>query len=112
MSIFCRVVTQDNLPLRAGASNETHHRGMTVVAVEPDPRGIVASYHAALDAAAADGPIAVGGISIGAAVALRWARRNPARAAFVLAALPPWTGASNGAPAAHSARYTATSLRA
>ncbi len=87
-------------------------RGVSVVAVEPDPRGIVASYHAALDAAAADGPIAVGGISIGAAVALDWARHNPARAAFVLAALPPWTGASNGAPAAHSARYTATSLRA
>lgn len=86
-------------------------RGITVVPVEPDPVHLVAGYTAAMDRAAADGPILVGGVSIGAAVALAWAAAHPDRAVGVLAALPAWTGAAGTAPAAASARWTATQLR-
>ncbi|MBS9372575.1 alpha/beta hydrolase [Rhodococcus sp. B50] len=90
---------------------ELRRRGITPITVDPDPRGVVASYVAALDDAAADGPILVGGVSIGAAVALRWAFDNPDRVVGVLAALPAWTGDPLEAPAAASARWTATELR-
>ncbi|TSD96026.1 alpha/beta hydrolase [Skermania sp. ID1734] len=85
--------------------------GVETVAVEPDAAGIVAGYRAALDRAATAGPILAGGISIGAAVAVDWARRHPGAACGVLAALPAWTGKANGAPAALSAALTATKLR-
>ncbi|MFI6866688.1 alpha/beta fold hydrolase [Nocardia sp. NPDC050406] len=82
-------------------------------AVDPDPRAVVASYHAALDAAAAVGPVLVTGISLGAAVAIEWATRNPQAAFGVVAALPAWTGAETSeCPAALSAAVTAAQLRA
>lgn len=88
-------------------------RGVETHAVEPDPRRVVGSYLDALDdAASRHGRIIVGGVSIGAAVALRWAADNPTKAVGVLAALPPWTGSSADAPAAASARFTAERLRA
>lgn len=87
--------------------------GIYTVAVEPNPRRMIGSYLDALDEAArAHGPILVGGISIGAAVALRWATSKGAEATGVLAALPAWTGSPEGAPAAAGARYTANQLRA
>ncbi|MDH6291179.1 alpha/beta fold hydrolase [Rhodococcus opacus] len=88
-------------------------RGVRTAAVEPDPRRVVGSYVDALDAAAAQhGRILVGGVSIGAAVALQWAGSHPDHVAGVLAALPAWTGTAADAPAAASARYTAARLRA
>lgn len=99
----CFVDTAFGPPLR--------QRGVTLVAVEPDPRALVAGYLDALDRAAADGPILVGGISIGAAVALQWAADHPDRTVGVLAALPAWTGDPAEAPAAASARWTAAQLR-
>ena len=90
-------------PLRAA--------GARLVAVRPDPRALLAGYTQALDDAAAGGPIAVGGISLGAAVAAGWALEHPERTVAVLAALPPWTGAPGGAPGAVSARHTAAELR-
>ncbi|MFD3811458.1 alpha/beta hydrolase [Rhodococcus sp. NPDC058639] len=87
-------------------------RGIDVVAVDPDPRGVVRSYVSAMDAAARSGPILVGGVSIGAAVAVQWAAEHPHLAAGVLAALPAWTGDPAAAPAAASARWTASELRA
>ncbi|MFI6173608.1 alpha/beta fold hydrolase [Nocardia sp. NPDC051052] len=88
-------------------------RRLDVVAVEPDPRAVVASYRAALDAAAAAGPIVVAGISLGAAVAIEWAAEHPERTAGVIAALPGWTGPDTTAcPAALSASATAAQLRA
>ncbi|MDI9916440.1 alpha/beta hydrolase [Rhodococcus sp. IEGM 1379] len=87
-------------------------RSVLTVAIEPDPRRVVDSYLEAMDAAAAEyGPILVGGVSIGAAVALQWAACNPTLTSGVLAALPAWTGAPDGAPAAASARFTASQLR-
>ncbi|WP_067813483.1 alpha/beta fold hydrolase [Nocardia inohanensis] len=82
-------------------------------AVDPDPRRVIDSYRTALDAAARSGPVLVAGISLGAAVAIEWAARNPESVAGVVAALPAWTGAdTTGCPAALSAAATASALRA
>jgi pimeloyl-ACP methyl ester carboxylesterase len=88
-----------------------HDVGAAVVTPPPDPSRLIAGYREELDDAARSGPIAVGGVSIGAAVALRWALDHPSLALGVLAALPAWTGSSDDAPAAHAARYTAHTLR-
>lgn len=85
--------------------------GAQVVAVRPEPAALLAGYVRALQQAAAGGPIAVGGVSLGAAVAAGWALEHPTDVVAVLAALPPWTGAPGEAPGAVSARYTAAELR-
>jgi len=77
----------------------------------PRPGGLIDSYRAALDDAAQHGPIAVGGISLGAAVAAAWALAHPETTVAVLAALPAWTGAPDAAPAARAARHSADQLR-
>ncbi|WP_405138824.1 alpha/beta hydrolase [Nocardia sp. NBC_01388] len=82
-------------------------------AVDPDPQRVIASYQAALDAAARSGPVLIAGISLGAAVAVDWAARHPDSVFGVVAALPAWTGAdTTGCPAALSAAATAAQLRA
>jgi len=85
--------------------------GAILVTHRPDPGSLIAGYLEVLDEAAGHGPIAVGGVSIGAAVAVNWALAHPRHAVAVLAALPPWTGASGNAPAALAARHTADQLR-
>jgi pimeloyl-ACP methyl ester carboxylesterase len=92
-------------------SGALHDAGATVAAAAPRPSGLIAGYLADLDSAAAEGPIAVGGVSIGAAVAVTWALGHPGRAVAVLAALPAWTGSPEGAPAAAAARESALALR-
>jgi pimeloyl-ACP methyl ester carboxylesterase len=85
--------------------------GTSTSAIDPDPRRVVAGYEDALDdAARRHGRILVGGISIGAAVALSWASRNPESVVGVLAVLPPWLGEPGNAPAAASARFTSARL--
>ena len=55
----------------------------------------------------------MGGISLGAHVAARWAlRAHPGRVAGLLLALPAWTGPPRGAPAAVAASLTAAHARA
>ena len=66
----------------------------------PEPGRLIPGYLAALDAAATRGPVAVGGVSIGAAVALAWALTHPSDVVAVLAALPAWTGEPATAAAA------------
>ncbi|MCI4676270.1 alpha/beta fold hydrolase [Candidatus Mycolicibacterium alkanivorans] len=88
-----------------------HEAGAVVVAIAPQPANLVAGYLQALEDASRDGAIAVGGVSIGAAVAAAWALALPGRAVAVLAALPPWTGEPYSAPAALAARRTAAQLR-
>ncbi|WP_144206390.1 alpha/beta hydrolase [Mycobacterium tilburgii] len=90
-------------PLRAAGA-----RPLTPVS---RPDRLIDVYLSALDEAARAGRIAVGGISIGAAVAAAWALENPGHAVAVLAALPAWAGAPEAAPAALAARYSATALR-
>lgn len=85
--------------------------GAVVVTPAPRPDQLIDGYVTALDDAARHGAIAVGGVSIGAAVALNWALAHPTLAVAVLAALPPWTGSPESAPAAHAARYSADVLR-
>jgi pimeloyl-ACP methyl ester carboxylesterase len=85
--------------------------GAVLVAAPPRPRHLIDGYLSALDSAALDGPIAVGGVSIGAAVAAAWALAHPDRTIAVLAALPPWTGPPGTAPGALAARYSAQQLR-
>lgn len=85
--------------------------GAVPVTPVPQPGQLVRGYLAALNTAAARGPIAVGGVSIGAAVALGWALGHPERTVAVLAALPAWTGPAGEAPAAVAARQTADLLR-
>lgn len=65
----------------------------------------------ALENAPAGHPIVVGGVSLGAHVAARWAVANPDRCAGLVLALPAWTGAPDGAPAALAARASAEVVR-
>jgi pimeloyl-ACP methyl ester carboxylesterase len=85
--------------------------GADLVSPAPRPASLIDGYLAALDEAARQGPICVGGISIGAAVAATWALSHPDRTVAVLAALPAWTGAPGSAPAALAARHSAAQLR-
>ncbi|KOV79220.1 hypothetical protein ADL03_38545 [Nocardia sp. NRRL S-836] len=61
----------------------------------------------ALENARTSHPIVVGGVSLGAHVAAAWAVRNPDRCAGLVLALPAWSGAPDGAPAALAARASA-----
>jgi pimeloyl-ACP methyl ester carboxylesterase len=93
-------------------SGPLHELGAIVVTPEPEPSRLIAGYLAALDEAARSGvPIAVGGVSIGAAVSTAWALQHPSRAVAVLAALPAWSGEPGNAPAALTARHSAQQLR-
>jgi pimeloyl-ACP methyl ester carboxylesterase len=88
-----------------------HGVGAVVTTPPPQPGRLVASYLEALDNAARQGPIIVGGVSIGSAISAAWALAHPGHVVAVLAALPAWTGAAQSAPAALSARHTAHQLR-
>jgi pimeloyl-ACP methyl ester carboxylesterase len=85
--------------------------GAVVVTPPPQPDRLIDGYLSALDDAARAGPIGVGGVSIGAAVAAAWALAHPDHAVAVLAALPAWLGEPGSAPAALAARHAASQLR-
>ena len=70
-------------------SGPLHEVGAVVAAQPPQPGRLIAGYLDALDNAARQRPIAVGGVSIGAAVAAAWALAHPRNTVAVLAALPP-----------------------
>lgn len=97
--------------LRRSFAGPLTEAGATPRAVRPTPSGLVTGYLRELDAAAQDGPIIVGGVSLGAAVATAWALEHPDLTVAVLAALPAWTGVPGRAPASLSARHTAELLR-
>jgi pimeloyl-ACP methyl ester carboxylesterase len=92
-------------------SDALHDVGAVVVTPPPRPGRLIAAFRDELDNAARVDPIAVGGVSIGAAVAAAWALAHPLRAVAVLAALPAWTGPPEAAPAALAARHSADVLR-
>jgi pimeloyl-ACP methyl ester carboxylesterase len=85
--------------------------GARLVAPPPQPSRLIDGYLQGLDDAARDGPIVVGGVSIGAAVAVAWALEHPGHTIAALVALPAWTGAPDDSPAAIAARYSAQQLR-
>jgi len=99
--------------LRRALAGPLQQTGAAVVTVAPQPHRLAEGYLEALDRAWRDtaGRIAVGGVSLGAVLAARWAVAHPERTAAVLAVLPPWTGEAGDAPAALSARHTAAALR-
>ena len=101
--------------LRRAFGGPLQKAGATLVAVAPQPQRLVDGYLDALDRTWRDsgpvGRIIVGGVSLGAVVAARWAVAHPERTAAVLAVLPPWSGEPGDAPAAVSARHTAATLR-
>lgn len=101
----------DDVYLRRVFSEPLDRVGAIIAPVRPQSRNLVFGYLDALTAAAADRRIIVGGVSLGAAVAVAWALSNPQQTIGVLAALPPWTGDPGDAPAASSARHTAAELR-
>ncbi|MEE4022873.1 alpha/beta hydrolase [Gordonia sp. PKS22-38] len=83
--------------------------GVTLIALDPQA-SLVAGHRRCLDQIAQrSGPILVGGVSIGAAVAVAWALENDC--AGVWAALPAWSGDPENSPAAWSASTTAAALR-
>ena len=92
-------------------SGPLHEVGAVVMTPPPQPDRLIEGYLRALDDAARAGPIGVGGVSIGAAVAAAWALAHPDQAVAVLAALPAWTGEPGSAPAALAARHSASLLR-
>ena len=97
--------------LRRAFAGPLQQAGAVLVAVPPQPADLLRGYSEAVESAAAGGPIAIGGVSLGAAFGAAWAVANPTRTVAVLAALPPWTGAPGDAPAAAAARHTAAMLR-
>ncbi|OBH00153.1 hypothetical protein [Mycobacterium sp. E3247] len=120
MAVDLRGVTVVLLPgtgsdddyIRRAFSGPLREVGAVLAAPPPHPDRLIEGYVSALDAAARTGPIAVGGVSIGAAVAVAWALAHAQKAVAVLAALPAWAGAPDAAPAALAARHTASQLRA
>lgn len=88
-----------------------HQLGALALPHAPRPAALIAGYLTALQDAAREQPIAVAGVSLGAAVAAAWAISHPDRTVAVLAALPAWTGAPDSAPAALAAAHTAAELR-
>ena len=102
--------SDDDYIIRA-FSRPLRDAGAQILAPRPQPDHLLDGYLTALDNAAGRGPIAVGGVSIGAAVAAAWALQHPDRALAVLAALPAWTGAPGDAAAAIAARHSAQQLR-
>ncbi|MFT4043912.1 MAG: alpha/beta hydrolase [Gordonia sp. (in: high G+C Gram-positive bacteria)] len=91
--------------------------GVELIATQPGTdlphTDFIHGYRRILDRAAADHhSVLVGGVSIGAAVALDWALGpiGIAHCAGVLAALPAWSGDPANAVAAYSARVTAATL--
>ncbi len=88
-----------------------HEAGAVVVTPPPQPDRLIEGYVSELDNAARLSAIVVGGVSIGAAVAVNWALAHPSRTVAALAALPPWTGSPETAPAAQVARHSAEVLR-
>lgn len=97
--------------IRRAFAGPLQQAGAVLVAVQPRPADLLRGYAEAVREAAARGPIAIGGVSLGAAFGAAWAVANPTQTVAVLAALPPWTGAPDDAPAAASARHTAAALR-
>lgn len=82
------------------------------VTPKPVPGPMLAqAYLAALDEAAEDRPIVVGGVSFGAHLAAEWALANRERCAGLVLAMPGWHGTPGEAPGAVSARVAAELVR-
>ena len=86
--------------------------GIELIALDPTDDLIDGHRQRLTEVAAQYRHILVGGVSIGAALAVEWALGNSARCDGVWAALPAWSGPATDALAAASAAATAALLRA
>lgn len=103
----------DDVFVRAAFNGPLRSLGVRLVAPRPLPGAdVVGGHRAALDEALArvEGPVLVGGISVGAHIAAAWAAAHATSVAGLLLALPGWTGHPGDAPAALAARATADEL--
>lgn len=106
----------DDFFVRSAFAGPLRAMGIRLQAPPPVPgAGVVRGYLDALDdVLRRDTPVIVGGVSLGALVAARWAARLPALekspVVGLVLALPPWTGAPGDAPAAFAARTSADAL--
>lgn len=107
----CAVVAagtgSDEVFVRSAFERPLADVGVRLHAPRPEPLRLADAALAAFDAAAADGPVIAGGVSLGAHLAATWALRNPSRCAGLLLALPAWNGPADDAPAAVAARRSA-----
>ena len=81
--------SDDDYIIRA-FSRPLRDAGAQILAPRPQPDHLLDGYLTALDNAAGRGPIAVGGVSIGAAVAAAWASEHPAPPATEGTPLSAW----------------------
>ena len=98
--------SDDDYVYRAFSRRPARRRAPSVVTPAPEPDRLVEGYRRRRwTTRRGSGPIAVGGVSIGAAVAAVVGAGQPDRArSAVLAALPAWTGSPETAPAALAAQ--------
>jgi pimeloyl-ACP methyl ester carboxylesterase len=108
----------DHLFVRAAFGAPLRAAGIALCAPPPRPGAeVVVGYRHSLDDAARvarrDGRrLLVGGVSLGAQVAARWAAAHPGPPlGGLLLALPAWTGSAGDAPAALAALATAQAVR-
>lgn len=105
----------DEVFVRAAFADPLAALDIPLLAPPPVPGPDVLTHHrAALDWSAAAGrPLLVGGVSLGAHVAVEWALgRRGQGVVGLLVALPAWTGPPAGAPAALAAQASAGAVRA
>jgi hypothetical protein len=92
----------DEIFVRSVFERPLHAVGIRLVAATPKPASeLVDAHFAILAKSSADGPV----------LAVEWALANPERCAGLLLALPAWNGRPDDAPAAVSARLSASAVR-
>jgi pimeloyl-ACP methyl ester carboxylesterase len=102
----------DDIFVRSVFESPLHAVGIRLVTPTPQRASdLVNAHFAILTECSADGPILAGGVSLGAHLAVEWALANPDRCAGLLLALPAWNGTPGDAPAAVSARLSASAVR-
>jgi pimeloyl-ACP methyl ester carboxylesterase len=112
MAILLPGTGSDDVFIRSVFDSPLADAGVSLVAPRPVPGPGLGRHHlAALDAAAAHGPVLVGGISFGAHIAAEWVLAHPERCAGLLLAMPAWHGTPGDCPAATAARLSADAVR-
>lgn len=101
----------DEVFVRSVFEGPLRRMGIRLVTPAPEAGNRLAEAHLEALTEAASQPVVVGGISLGAHLAVEWALANPDRCAGLLLALPAWNGAPGDAPAAVSARFSAQAIR-
>jgi pimeloyl-ACP methyl ester carboxylesterase len=111
MAVILPGTASDEVFVRSVFEGPLRGVGIRLVTPAPRPGNRLAEAHLEALTEAAREPVVVGGISLGAHLAVEWALANPERCAGLLLALPAWNGEPGDAPAAVSARFSAQAIR-